>query len=152
MHDQVLNEFVLDSGTDSGTDWVVTFPTKRFYLANPPSTGPAMYLFQRNFNGNAGSCDDVTLELFDREEFKAQGSFSPPPPSADELAVLGSERDYVQQQPGAGLDEQPERADDVPGRLDEPGLLPAEHHGNAPPAHQPVEHGDHRHRWHYLYR
>jgi hypothetical protein len=85
MHDQVLNEFVLDSGTHSGTDWVVTFPTKRFYInANPPNgnTGPAIYLFQRNFNGNAGSCDDVTLELFDREEFRAQGSFSPPPPTA----------------------------------------------------------------------
>jgi hypothetical protein len=85
MHDQVLNEFVLDSGTASGSDWVVTFPTKRFYInANPPkgNTGPAIYLFQRNFNGNAGSCDDVTLELFDREEFKAQGSFSPPPPTA----------------------------------------------------------------------
>ena len=79
MHDQVLNEFVLDSATQSGTDWVVTFPTKRFYLN--PGTGPAVYLFQRNFNGNAGACDDVTLELFDREEFRAQGSFSPPPPS-----------------------------------------------------------------------
>jgi hypothetical protein len=85
MHDQVMNEFVLDTGTNSGTDWVVTFPTKRFYInANPPTgnTGPAIYLFQRNFNGNAGSCDDVSLELFDREEFRAQGSFSPPPPSA----------------------------------------------------------------------
>ena len=30
MHNQVMNEFVLDSGTLSGTDWVVTFPTKRF--------------------------------------------------------------------------------------------------------------------------
>jgi hypothetical protein len=85
MHDNVLNQFVLDSGTNSGTDWVVTFPTKRFYInANPPNgnTGPAVYLFQRNFNGNAGSCDDVSIELFDREEFKAQGSFSPPPPTS----------------------------------------------------------------------
>jgi len=85
MHNQVLNQFVLDSGTNSGTDWVITFPTKRFYInANPPNgnTGPAVYLFQRNFNGNAGSCDDVTLDLFDREEFVAQGSFSPPPPTA----------------------------------------------------------------------
>ncbi len=63
MHDQVLNEFVLDAATHSGTDWVMTFPTKRFYLnALPPNgnTGPAVYLFQRNFNGNAGSCDDVS--------------------------------------------------------------------------------------------
>jgi len=85
IHDQVLNVFVLDTSTASGTDWVVTFPTKKFYinaLAPNGSTGPAKYLFQRNFNGNAGSCDDVSLELFDREEFKAAGSFSPPPPTA----------------------------------------------------------------------
>src|SRR6266516_427420 len=51
MHDAVLNEFVLDPGTKSGTDWVVTFPTKRFYVNT--GTGSAPKLFQRNFNGTA---------------------------------------------------------------------------------------------------
>ena len=27
-----MNEYVLDAGTNSGTDWVVTMPTKRFYV------------------------------------------------------------------------------------------------------------------------
>jgi hypothetical protein len=79
MHDQVMNEFVLDTGTKSGTDWVLTFPTKKFYINN--GTGTAPKLFQRNFNKTAGSCDDVSLGIFDREEFTAPTSFSPPPPS-----------------------------------------------------------------------
>src|SRR5262249_39287787 len=33
MHTQIMNEFVLDAATKSGTDWVITFPTKRFYVA-----------------------------------------------------------------------------------------------------------------------
>jgi hypothetical protein len=80
MHDQVMNVFVLDSGTKSGTDWVVTFPTKRFYINT--GTGNAPKLFQRNFNDGAGSCDDVLLSIFDREEFRVTTvSFSPPPPN-----------------------------------------------------------------------
>ena len=79
MHDNVFNEFVLDTGTASLTDWVVTFPTKRFYINL--GTGNAPKLFQRNFNKTAGSCDDVSLGIFDREEFTAPTSFSPPPPT-----------------------------------------------------------------------
>ena len=81
MHDSVLNEFVLDTVTASGTDWVVTFPTKRFYVLS--GTGPAPSLFQRNFNNNAGACDDVTLNIYDREETTTTSptTFSPPPPT-----------------------------------------------------------------------
>ena len=81
MHDSVLNEFVLDNVTASGTDWVVTFPTKRFYVL--PGTGPALKLFQRNFNNNAGSCDDVILNIYNREEetTSTPTTFSPPPPT-----------------------------------------------------------------------
>jgi hypothetical protein len=81
MHDAVMNEFVLDPGTKSGTDWVVTFPTKRFYVNT--GTGSAPKLFQRNFNGTAGSCDDVTLAIFDREEKTTSTpvTFSPPSPT-----------------------------------------------------------------------
>jgi hypothetical protein len=82
MHNAVMNEFVLDPGTKSGTDWVVTFPTKRFYINT--GTGSAPKLFQRNFNGTAGSCDDITLNIYDREERTTTTpvTFSPPPPTA----------------------------------------------------------------------
>ena len=79
MHDSIMNEFVLDSATASGTDWVVTMPTKRFYVSN--GTGTPARLFQRNFNKTAGSCDDVSLDIFDREEKTTSTplDFSPQP-------------------------------------------------------------------------
>lgn len=82
MHNNVYNEFVVEAGTKSGTDWIVTMPTKRFYIATGPGTN-AGRLFQRNFNGNSGSCDDVVVTQYDREErtVSAPGSFSPPPPT-----------------------------------------------------------------------
>ena len=82
MHNQVINEYVLDPGTKSGTDWVITFPTKRFYVNT--GTGSAIKLFQRNFNKTAFSCDDVNINIFDREErtVTTPQSFSPPPPGA----------------------------------------------------------------------
>jgi hypothetical protein len=82
MHDSVLNVFVLDSGTHSATDWVVTFPTKHYAEYTKAGTGPALKLFQRNFNDGAGSCDDVSLNIFDREERTTSTplTFSPPPP------------------------------------------------------------------------
>jgi hypothetical protein len=81
MHSNVMNEFVLDRGTNSGTDWVVTFPTKRYYVN--VGTGNAPKLFQRNFNQTDGSCDDVSLAIFDREERTTSTpiGFSPPPPT-----------------------------------------------------------------------
>ncbi len=66
MHDSIMNEFVLDAGTNSGTDWVVTMPTKRFYVGNGAGT-PAR-LFQRNFDKTSGACDDISLDIHDREE------------------------------------------------------------------------------------
>jgi hypothetical protein len=82
MHDSVMNEFVLDAGTKSGTDWVLTFPTKRFYVNT--GTGSAPRLFQRNFNATAGACDDITLNIYDREErtTTTPQTFSPPPPTS----------------------------------------------------------------------
>jgi hypothetical protein len=82
MHDHIMNEFVLDAATSAGTDWVVTMPTKRFYVAN--GTGPAaLGLFQRNFNKTDGACDDVQLNIYDREENTTSTpiDFSPPPPT-----------------------------------------------------------------------
>jgi hypothetical protein len=81
MHDHIMNEFVLDAGTNSGTDWVVTMPTKRFYVSN--GTGAASPPFQRNFNKTDGACDDVDLAIYDREENTTSTplDFSPPPPT-----------------------------------------------------------------------
>ncbi len=84
MHRNVYNEFVLDRITNSGTDWIVTFPTKRFYFTGNNVNS----LFQRNFTAT-GSCDDVGITLYDREErtpSTPQG-FSPAPPGAAPSAL-----------------------------------------------------------------
>jgi hypothetical protein len=54
-------------------------PTKNEYVR--VGTGAAFPPFQRNFNGTAGACDDVSVDV-DREERSPStpGGFSPPPP------------------------------------------------------------------------
>ena len=78
MRDNVYNEFVLDAATKSGTDWVVTFPTKHFYYTGNVVTK----LFQRNLTAT-GACDDVLITQYNREEatVQSQSTFSPPPPT-----------------------------------------------------------------------
>lgn len=78
MHQNVINEYVLDAATKSNTDWVMTFPTKRFYVttaaANPP--------FTNKFTAT-GSCETFGFQFFNREErgaAAAGGDFSPLPP------------------------------------------------------------------------
>ncbi len=72
MFYNVINEFVLDTVTLSGTDWVVTFPTKSFYVGNDVVVAgvrqntAATRPFQRNF-GVGGACDEVEFSPFDRE-------------------------------------------------------------------------------------
>jgi hypothetical protein len=80
MHNAVLNEYATEPSILANTDWVITMPTKNAYVS--VGTGTAVPPFQRNFNGNAGACDDVRLQTWDREEKtpSTPGTFSPPPP------------------------------------------------------------------------
>ena len=68
MHESLSNEFVLDSVTGSITDWVVTMPTKYFYVN--AGLVPTR-LFQSPLMSN-GACEIVESDyaavlLFDRE-------------------------------------------------------------------------------------
>ena len=89
MHDNVMNEYVLDSGSQSLTDWVLTYPTKRYYVFADSKQQTPPKLFQRNFWAT-GACDDVTIKFYDREEQTPGGSpggFSPPPPGSPNPAL-----------------------------------------------------------------
>jgi hypothetical protein len=89
MVDNVLNEFMMDAITNSGTDWVVTFPTKSFYVVNDTLVAgvrqhvAAEEPFQENF-WTGGSCDEVAYTVYDREEAVVivtnVSQPSPPPP------------------------------------------------------------------------
>jgi hypothetical protein len=64
MRFQVFNEIVRDSATQSATDWVLTFPTRRFYVTPTTADLP----FSRANNAN---CEDLGILSANREELRA---------------------------------------------------------------------------------
>ncbi|MCE9550737.1 MAG: hypothetical protein K8R50_07005 [Betaproteobacteria bacterium] len=70
MHDNIINEYVLDDTTLSRTDWVITMPTKRYYVPvhNTSLSKDATQLFSpftSKFWGNGnfwrnGACEQLT--------------------------------------------------------------------------------------------
>ncbi|MCL2872274.1 MAG: hypothetical protein FWF41_04750 [Betaproteobacteria bacterium] len=93
MNAKLYNEYVLDAGTASKTDWVVTMPTKREYYNAPTAAGirplkQGYTLFQNDF-GAKGACDEVGVTTYNREEQTTSrpGTFSPPPPTAAPAAL-----------------------------------------------------------------
>jgi len=112
MVDALYNEYTTDNNLGAETEWVVTFPTKNFYVddvlfggrVSLPTTGApsglrfalapfAGYGFTRTSSaGLSGSfaCESVDLTIFDREEGTPAGGgviFSPPPPQAEGNAL-----------------------------------------------------------------
>lgn len=87
MRNTAMNEYVMDTATASNTDWVVTFPTKRFHVVRV-----AKAPFTEAFT-TGGSCDAVSVDArYDREEqfpvtVPGTGGFSP---ISDPL-VIGAE-------------------------------------------------------------
>lgn len=89
MVDNIFNEYNVETGTNSSTEWVVTFPTKRFYVdkANlyTPSTS-ALKPFDVFFSSANGgtSCSPVGLQFWNREEATTTTGvdFSPAPTAA----------------------------------------------------------------------
>ena len=93
MHNIIANDFVLEPTIAAGTDWVITFPTKRDYINNgvsgtPPNTtlNPATPPFTVPWNAStSSSCESIGLRYWDREETPEAPSdqdFSPAPPGA----------------------------------------------------------------------
>lgn len=111
--DSVYNEYVTAQDGAIGTDWVLTFPTKRFYvdpLIVTTVLPPFEHLFGAVENGNdlALSCTTVHASVFDREDNVIGDNSNcgficppgPPPPSVcletnvirfAAASVLGSE-------------------------------------------------------------
>lgn len=79
------------------SDWVVSFPTKRFYVDNPPAIGVANHEFSGTAPGRPGltgtlapfsnifgtpsrgqSCENVTYSIYNREEGQLISTTEPP--------------------------------------------------------------------------
>lgn len=81
MQDHLINTYVLDAETQSATDWIVTMPTKPFYVQAAHGAGAARPPFESTFaSGGApdyfglapttleyGDYDFGDTQLFDRE-------------------------------------------------------------------------------------
>lgn len=99
MHSALLNEYNVEPVFLGETEWVVTFPTKHFYVDEAIVGGAAIRPFVSRFRSNAwylslpeprppreilGACEPVSLTIYDREETTPIGGidFSPAPPGA----------------------------------------------------------------------
>ncbi len=90
----VMNEYTTQAALLGKTEWVVTFPTKNFYVY-PAVSGSATV--RRPFSSlwsatTDNSCDAVTLTIWDREEQVQEGTavgpiVSPPPPDPTATVV-----------------------------------------------------------------
>jgi hypothetical protein len=71
MHDAIYNEFVTDTSIAAKSEWVVTFPTKRFYVDQAIVGATAIRPFTRIFptGGTQGTAPvDILLTVKNREE------------------------------------------------------------------------------------
>ena len=87
MKGSIANDFVLAPEINAATDWVVNFPTKRFYtntafLANGAPAVGATPPFTAHWDRRVSrACEAIGLAYWDREEQKIEGDvdFSPRP-------------------------------------------------------------------------
>ena len=89
MHDTLSNDFVLDAAVSADTDWVITMPTKRFYVNQGDTDGdanPALPPFTNPWSAGQ-ACEVVGIEAWDREEAVTELTgdidFSPRPPAGE---------------------------------------------------------------------
>ncbi|MBK6738953.1 MAG: hypothetical protein IPG64_14200 [Haliea sp.] len=63
MTTSVQNDYVVEESINALTDWVVTMPTKKFYVQGSPADAP----FSSAWNGTT-ACEPVAIRIWDREE------------------------------------------------------------------------------------
>jgi hypothetical protein len=98
MTENVMNDYVIDPDLAATTDWVVTFPTKRFYV-NPPGDDLADLPFHYRWDGDT-ACDPFSVTIYDREEqFKTampnEPQFSPYIPELGEDPLICYETNVI---------------------------------------------------------
>jgi len=79
----ISNEYVIEAVSASESEWVITFPTKKFYVNTTPAIAP----FIQRFAAPGRSCVLVGISYYNREESTVTtvDDFSPPtdnPPSS----------------------------------------------------------------------
>jgi hypothetical protein len=73
MHDAIMNEYNVDTDFGAASEWVVTFPTKRFYVNSVEPIAPFESVWSDNSDDGIalkdGACEPMLLDkVWDREE------------------------------------------------------------------------------------
>jgi len=87
MHSSIANDYVLEPTINAGTDWVVTFPTKKQYVNSVTPIEPFTSTWNR---ATAKSCEPIAITYYDREERGLSPDpldVSPPPPAGEGIAL-----------------------------------------------------------------
>lgn len=87
MHSAIMNDYVLEPSISAGTDWVVTFPTKKNYVNGTTAIAP----FTEEWDpSTATACESMDITYYDREERTISPDpldFSPAPPGPAAFAL-----------------------------------------------------------------
>lgn len=73
MVDAIYNEFDTEAGIAAASEWILTYPTKRFY-ADRPNGAAALAPFGNSISFEPRGCDFIAPSYWDREELPLQGS------------------------------------------------------------------------------
>lgn len=102
MHNNIYNEYNTEANIGVSSEWVITYPTKRFYVDRTVS--PAFAPFTNIFRDNGSACEEIDIQYFNREEARPSGSdfctlnpldpacaidFSPLPPPGSIDPIVG---------------------------------------------------------------
>jgi hypothetical protein len=96
MTTSIANDVMTNAAVGAQSDWVVTFPTKRFFVDPDELTGTGALAaprapFNEKYVGKTATgktdlaCEDITIQMWDREEQTVtidRPGFSPQPPEA----------------------------------------------------------------------
>lgn len=86
MTTSISNDVMINPALNGLTDWVITFPTRRYYVNGAAAVAPFTDVYDEKTPNSA--CEVVTIEQWDREEAikesKVDGPiFSPEPPAGE---------------------------------------------------------------------
>ena len=86
MTKAVMNDVMMNADLQGQTDWVITFPTRRYYVNSAKAKSPFTDIYVGKTGSNT-ACELIGIEQWDREEaYKDQTQtpiFSPAPPNAE---------------------------------------------------------------------
>lgn len=93
MTKSISNDVMVNAAVGGQSDWVITFPTKRFYVDPDEVTTAPVAPFAESYTGPTKTdlaCEDISITMYDREEQTTTvdiPGFSPAPPGVKSAEI-----------------------------------------------------------------